>query len=190
MFFLIGVGSCLGNGLLNQTDLIENALVLGTHYKSLGTVQWIFPDIQFTCDTVVTSISYATFTPTTGRSENPIFQTWRKRHSAGSLTYDRTNEVSGNSRALDGVNTYVYSNLQWRVEDGDILGAYQPDRTRSTTYLSFQNDLGPSSYFKKVSLARRDAPFNVSSASQVADIPLVSIEATGEKQHLQSSKLS
>lgn len=163
----------------------ENALLLGSHYKSPGKVQRIFPDIELTCDTIVTSISYATFTVAIGgsRTEHPIFQTWRKRNSPGSVTYDRINEDTSNARAVDGVvNVFVYSDLQWPVEEGDILGAYQPESTRSMTYLSFQNDLGPSSYLKKLSLRRAyDLPFNVSSASEVTDTPLVSIEATGKK---------
>lgn len=108
---------------------------------------------------------------------HPIFQTWRKRLSSGSWTYDRTNEYTGPARALDGaVNVFMYPDLEWRVETGDVMGAYQPERTKSKTFLSFQEEFGPLIYFTKVS-ARPE--FDVSRASQNRSTPLISIEATG-----------
>lgn len=183
----IGVGSCLSDGLLSQTTLRDNASLLGSLSRTPGNVQWIFPNIEFTCDTVVTSVSYTTI-PTAGEGKkHPIFQTWRKSHSSESITYEQINEATSSARALGGnnvVNVYIYPDLQWHVQAGDALGAYQPESGESGTYLSFQNGFGSVSYFKKVAL-RSSHSFAVSDASEMNNVtPLFSIEVTGKKSGL------
>lgn len=180
----IGIGSCLGDGLLSQTALRDNALLLGSLSRAPGNVQWIFPNIEFTCDTVVTSVSYTTTVTIGEQQKHPIFQTWRKSHSSESPTYEQINEATGIPKALGGddvVNVYLYPDLRWQVQTGDALGAYQPESSESGTYLSFQNGFGSVSYFRKGAVRS----VVVSVANEMNDAtPLVSIEATGKKSSL------
>lgn len=153
MDLIIGVGNCLGNGLLSQSALKESALLLGAPTAALGKVQWLFPGIEFTCDTVVTSLSYTTPMPS-GKMKHPIFQIWRNNNVSGGLTYELIERVNSSPMPHGGEvdNVYTYSDLRWPVQAKDVLGVYQPEITMSGTRWSYQDGFGPVSYFKKASI--------------------------------------
>ena len=175
--FNIGVGNCLGNGLLSQSALKESALLLATPTRAPGKVQWLFPGIEFTCNTTITSMSYTT-PMTSGKSKHPMFQVWRKSSLSGSLTYEQIEKVNGRPRTLDGdvVNVYTYSDLQLPVQGGDILGVYQPEIAMSGTRWSYQEGFGPVTYSRKVSAQS----FAISDAFVANLTPLIFIGVTGE----------
>lgn len=168
----IGIAECLGNGLFSPLTLKEKGLLLGSHSQSTEQSQWVFPSFAFTCDTVITAINYATLSITSGtkRKMHPKFQIWQNESS----TYNYIHEISG--KPTNGnFNVNTYSGLQWNVQAGDVLGAYQPEAMKSMTYLSFQNRISLLSYVHH----GKKRQFDIAEAIPQRNFPLVSIESSG-----------
>ncbi len=175
----LGIGGCLGNGLLDLSTLKEKALLLGSHHKSVEKTQWVFPSIEFRCETMVTAIHYATLNVSDqrGASMHPKFQIWRK-NPMSPHTYTK-HDISGSVATLDAsiANVFTYSSIGLSVQSGDILGAYQPAEMKSKTFLTFQNDSGFMSYFKE---QKKPPPmFDTANAEAGTDFLLLSVETTG-----------
>ena len=166
----IGVARCLGNQLLEPSVLRRSALLLRSHSQSPGKTQWIFPSVQFTCQTTLTSISYATVifeTTDMGRSRirHPRFQLWRLNSSK---TYNRVERVRSEPE------DETYTQLNWTVMPGDILGVYQPHE--ATTFLILQDDPLASSYFLGEQMrSSRTFDIHEEMTQRAGKFPLISI---------------
>ena len=123
-----------------------------------------FPDIGFTCNGNITHIIIGA--EDQNGTESPQIRFWRK--SNGTL-YKQT----GTNYSL--VHDYTYdpstTNLRWynlsqpiQVQNGDVLGIYQPMEMNSVLILYYQENNGPPNY---------ESNGNISDGEN--DYPLVSV---------------
>ena len=174
-----GMASSLGSGLLSPRALNQSALRLGNHSSSPERTQWIFPSIEFTCATTITSLSYASpsIAETGVRNKHPGVQTWRKSHSSSTLLYNQVERFNVTPDTVDGI-VYTFSDLQIRIEMGDILGAYQPEGMESASFVSFQGSPGTLSYYHD-GLMNPESSFDGPTSAEEGKLPLISVEASG-----------
>ena len=111
-----------------------------------SNIQRYFPDIGFTCNGNITHIIIGA--EDQNGTESPQIRFWRK--SNGTL-YKQT----GTNYSL--VHDYTYdpstTNLRWynlsqpiQVQNGDVLGIFQPGMMDSDSRLYFQDISGPPNY--------------------------------------------
>lgn len=150
---------------------------------STSFVQWIFPQMTFSCPTVIRSIQLGVRDTGSGigKDQLPVIQIWRPTTNTRTEYY-RVHEISGNMVPLPGTNTILsYSHPPLSVASGDILGFYQPDSFRSRYILSLQVYGGFSAFSKRDNFASQDR-FNIQDGVVENDMqiyPLVSV-STGQ----------
>ena len=130
--------------LISKDTLREKAVLFGEFTTSTDKTQWVFPQMNFTCPTIITSIRLVAEDTGQGPGRNklPTVQIWRPLNLV-QTEFSRVHEVSAGLTALHGIsNVFSYSQLSWGVVGGDILGFYQPDLKKSRYVLSFQADSG------------------------------------------------
>lgn len=142
--------------------------------QSPGKTQWIFPSIEFSCQTTITSIVYAAVTSSGTR--HPKFQIWRPTESKTFLRVDR---VEDNPMRYNETETvYSYSGLVMEVMPGDILGVHQPSEGMSmTTFILRDNRIASSYSLRTKQLSSFDVDHEEVELRHA--VPLVSITASG-----------
>lgn len=134
---------CL-EGFMSTDTLREKAVLFGEFTTSTDKTQWVFPQLNFTCPTIITSIRLVAEDTSQGPGKNklPTIQIWRPQNVL-QTEFSRLHEIStGLSAVRETSNIFSYSQLSWRVTSGDVLGFYQPDLKKSKYSLSFQADSG------------------------------------------------
>ena len=126
-----------------------------TRLSENGNTERFFPDIGFTCNGNITHIIIGA--ENNARMELPQIRFWR-------LSDEGEYEQTGSSYSLvySDANYPSTTNLRWynlsqpiQVENGDVLGIYQPMEMRSDMVLYFQQVSGPPNYESNGNINRR-----------------------------------
>ena len=146
--------------------------------------QRLFPDIQFTCNGLITKWIVGAQSRTNG-NRMPELQIWRNV-SANTLT-----KISASSSLLilnktGNSNVHEYTpDPPLMFQDGDILGVYQPEDSQSQLVLYYQDNTGPVNYRQSGLVDYPLSSFTYSGTpANEYDYPLVSVEVhatTGSK---------
>ena len=149
--------------------------------------QRLFPDIQFTCNGLITKWIVGAQTRTNG-SRMPELQIWRN------VSGNTFTKISSSLLILseNGINPNVYEympNPPLMFQDGDILGIHQPPVNESELVLYYQDNTGPVNY-RQSGHGIENNPLSSFTYSGTAaneyDYPLVSVEVhatTGNGQN-------
>ena len=153
--------------MANQARLIGG-------FESMDEEQRIFPEIRFTCQTFISSLSFVAEDLGRGgmRNKNPELQIWRPQGNS----YTKIHSTSGSPLLTFHSNVFTYSNIFWAVQANDVLGVYQPEVRKSRYLFLLQERGGPINYQLT---DERDAPDSVELndvSSDESDYPLLSIQ--------------
>ena len=124
---------------------------------SLAARQQIIPDINFTCDGLITKWIIGGSWPDRGNSY-PELQVWRK---VGNDVYLKINGTVIDITTQSSRRIYEYDNFSpIPVLAGDILGVFQPDIDISQLGLWSERDNGPLTYYLPTDDTATESPYN------------------------------
>ncbi len=155
----------------------RNSMFLGDFSQSDESVQWIFPYLNFTCDTIITSFKIVARENTFG-TVFPALQVWRPV----GREFMRIREISTEKFSrIAKYSSHVYESprLSVAVERGDMIGYYEPVSNRNRYFLYYQSESGFGSWRKN---NERSAPGTFRTNGRgidenVQDFPLLHVEA-------------
>ena len=146
---------------------------------SLATRQQITPDINFTCDGLITKWIIGAGWLKNGNSY-PELQVWRK---VGNNVYHKINGTVIDITTQSSTRIYEYNNFSpIPVLAGDILGMFQPDIDISQLGLWAERDNGPLTYYFPSDDTATESPYNFIDVQAVFSLssqiyhPLVTVE--------------
>ena len=146
--------------------------------------QRLFPDIQFTCNGLITKWIVGA-QARTNRTRMPELQIWR---NVSGNTFTKISSSLLIPNETDNSNVHEYTpNPPLMFQDGDILGVYQPEDSQSQLVLYYQDNTGPVNY--RQSELENDSLSSFTYSGTPAneyDYPLVSVEVhatTGNGQN-------
>ena len=131
--------------------------------------QRLFPDIQFTCNGILSKWIVGVRNRAGRFDEMPVLQIWRKRegNTYTKVYFDLLSSSNNNSST---VHEYI-PNPPIEFQEGDILGVYQPQEDHSYLLIYYPNnyaidtDVSPSS-------------FTLGNIDKKHDYPLVTVEVS------------
>ena len=147
----------------------------------LNSRQQITPDINFTCDGLITKWILGGRWPNNNNSY-PELQVWRK---VGNGVYHKMNGTVIDISMRSSTRIYEYENFSpIPVLAGDILGVFQPHNGISQLGLWSERDNGPLTYYLPTDGTATESPFSfidlqnmsMSSLSSQIYYPLVTVE--------------
>ena len=146
------------SGLINRDTLLIKAGILAGNVTDVyyrQATQRIIPGLAFPCDGSVTKFTMAALSSPGG--EYPEMQVWR---NTGGDAWVKVQSVSSQAAVVqtDSLNVHQYllpGGLALRVQQGDVLGMYQPytDSSRLRIYLSGN---GPTNLYHTAQLHAAD----------------------------------
>lgn len=155
-------------------------LAIKTRWIAYG--QFIYPGINFTCNGAITSWSVLAREFT--RPDDvlyPDLQLWRP--TGGEGVYNKVGNLTMSGGNMKDNDIYKFQS-PLTFQTGDILGIFQPHRTKSHLIIQLQQDIGSVSFYRSANSAV-EPPFtslNVSEDGKFYDYPLVSV-VTGKFAH-------
>lgn len=154
--------------LREQTQLVNiNGVV------SRPNQQRLFPTIQFTCSGFIVKWIVGAQVRSTNPSVLLELQIWRR---VGVNTYTKVGSTILNITTPSQLNVYEYAvNPPLMVQEGDILGVYQPREEESQLVVYYQENSGPVNYRKNNGFPLNNFTYSGTSVSEY-DYPLVSVE--------------
>ena len=143
--------------------------------------QRLFPDIQFTCNGILSKWIVGVRNRVGRFDEMPELQIWRKREGN---TYTKVyfGLLSSSNNDSSTVREYIL-NPPIEFQEGDILGVYQPQEDRSDLLIYYQDNDGPNNYAIDTDVSL--SSFTLGNIDKKHDYPLVTVEVsqtTGIKQ--------
>ena len=135
--------------------------------------QRLFPDIQFTCNGIITKWIVGAQTRTSG-TEMPELQIWRRTSDVdiyAKVGFSLLNHGVSNNSVIE----YTLAS-PLKFHDEDILGIFQPQADHSKIMVYYQDGTGPENY-----VYDRDAAMSLATLSDEffsEDYPLVTVEVT------------
>ncbi len=133
------------NGLLSAERARELGRVAGSLRSNRKDQQRIIPDITFTCSGTVSEwIVAAEWNGGPMVANFPEMQVWRES-ATGSGVYTK---IHGTTLSFSGENTteiYRYTITPIDVQPGDVLGMFEPDKSRLELY--YTDTYGPVNYY-------------------------------------------
>ena len=137
--------------------------------------QRLFPDIQFTCNGLITKWIVGAQTGTS-LTRMPELQIWRN-NSGNTFTKISSSLLIPNE--IGNANVHEFTpNPPLMFQDGDILGVYQPEDSQSQLVLYYQDNTGPVNYRQSgfVNNPLSSFTYSGSTPANEYDYPLVSVE--------------
>ena len=136
--------------------------------------QRLFPDIQFTCNGLITKWIVGAETRISG-SRMPELQIWR---NVSGNTFTKISSSFLIPSETDNSNVHEYTpDPPLMFHDGDILGVYQPPVNESELVLYYQDNTGPVNYRRSGFVDNPLTSFTYSGTpANEYDYPLVSVE--------------
>ncbi len=175
-FFL--AGTMCRDGFVDTETFQRNSMFLGEFSPFEGRVQWIFPYLNFTCDTTITSFKIVA-RKNAFNNVYPALQVWRPVRGVG---FARMHEIMADNLSLvSKYRSHFYRSprLSVSVERGDVIGYYQPNIQSSRFSLYFQTESGFSA-LKKSNELSAPGSFRTRGGdveSNVQDFPLLHVIA-------------
>ena len=136
---------------MSRNDLVRKSLSLAltTQYNT----QCVVPDMRLPWSGNLTKLIFSgKFLATTGsntRTFYPEIQIWRLREDSNGDTYDKIESVGYSTvpEFSGDVNVYQYTfEIPLPVQEGDVLGYYQPPSSDSLMGVVSIEDRGPQNY--------------------------------------------
>lgn len=121
--------------------------------------QVIFPNITFTCNGSITKLTAGIDVPEdTGLSHMtsedktslafPEIQIWRRRNEIWSNSYIKIESIPLNTTQVNQNIAEITPLYSIRVQEGDILGVYQPSHSNAGLSIKYQEHDGPINYIE------------------------------------------
>ena len=150
---------CAGNGFMSEETLRSLLGLEGVgRLVDRGQRQQITPDINFTCDGIITKWIIGAL-----RANNPTLvpgpelQLWR---NTGNDTYVKINGTHISSEAYKSSLIYEYSNFHpIQFKAGDVLGIFVPHAGSSTLRLRSEVGYGPWNYYITTNKTALTSPY-------------------------------
>ena len=169
-----GNDACL-SGFLSVSDLKQQTLVVNINgVVSRPREQRLFPDIHFTCNGSITKWIVGAEMRTSGDVQ-PELQIWRRDSGGGNVyTRIRFNHFTSNATSDPNVHEY-YPGTPLEFQEGDILGVYTPDSSKTQLVVYYQENTGPENY--RQNRINPPAPSTFTAPGDLQyDYPLVTVE--------------
>ena len=175
---LLIVGTQCLNGFVTKDVLTQKAASLGENRRR-ESQQRLVPEIKFTCSVTLTSWIFVA-EDRGGGTEYPALQVWRPQSEDGAQ-YTKIYEIANPPNSTGDRNVYKYFvRPALAVQAGDILGIYQPSKSRSRYSIIYQEGGGPVNYRRDRLNASPDV-FDLNQKnvkSDQSDYPLVGVQTS------------
>ena len=182
MFFIFLILYLLGtdashcvNGFLNPTALRETTTRLNIHGVTTKEKELrLFPNITFTCNGFITKWIVGAGNANLSNSNNSQLQIWRRGSS--DTTYNRiaSSFLIHNETSHSNIHE-VISNPPLEIQEGDILGVYQPNGDNNLLKLYYQENTGPLNYLESIINPPPPSWFALNTPATQLYYPLVSV---------------
>ena len=177
-------------GFISQDTLFVKASILSNNRSDLTyreATQRIIPDIAFHCSGVILSYTVAALKrrETSTRRAIPELQLWRR--GSDSTTWVKVQGAGADAAQSNTgeLNVYRYTPVPpLPVQEGDILGLYQPYSSASVFKIYLQGS-GVTNYYRGAVASPLDS-FRTSMAGVGSErrLPLISVEISKSSYHL------
>ncbi len=165
------------NGLVSAERVLQLGRVAGSLKSDRKEQQRIIPDITFTCSGTVSEWIVAAEWKGGGMDVNfPEMQVWRET-ATGSGVYTK---IHGTPLSFSEINTteiYRYTIAPIVVQPGDVLGMFEPDKSRLELY--YTDKYGPANYYMSTgnNVMVPDGDFDIEdmSVDTQYDLPLLTV---------------
>ena len=169
MLICFSASSCISGGL-DASTLKQKTVAVNINKVKKKEKQWLFPDINFTCNGSITKWIVGALDDT--GTPQPELQIWR-HNSSGVSRYDKVDFTRLTPNETNDTNVHeYYLETPLEFQEGDILGVYQPmGKAALTVY--YQASTGPANLF----IDQQASPDTILATDlQDYDYPLVTME--------------
>ena len=167
--------SCLTDQYLSE-NTVRNTFV--GRIRQRNRSQRVFPDIHFTCSSTITQWIIVGEIES-GNNSFLELQLWQRLDGSTDLYARKSFSTIDNVKTTENNNVYTYfPNPPLEVQEGDVLGVFQPRGEESPFVIYYQQISGPFNYGNHFGGSTAvDEPYtelNIDSALDQNDYPLVS----------------
>ncbi len=168
------------NGLVSAESVRQLGRVAGDLKNDRKEQQRIIPDITFTCSGTVTEWIVAAEWKGGGMDVNfPEMQVWRET-ATGSGVYTKIHETTMSFSEENTAGIYQYTITPIDVQSGDVLGMFEPDKSRLELY--YTDTYGPVNYYTSTGkdvIVPPDGNFDINAGGMTVktqyDLPLLTV---------------